>query len=330
MKTYEQTDLLIDGAYQDLFNDFIAFKKGLGFSYGKSIQGRLRELSRFLAGKEELSEVVSREYYEEFCARRGSEKAANQSLRMAYTRQFCLFLQTRGYSCFVPLDCQCKQDESFMPYIISEEEMALILTVADSRGSYGKTTYGHLIFPMLIRMLWCCGLRIGEAIALTIGDVDLQAGILRIVNGKNNRDRLVPMSRTCTNHARVYWDSMGFDHLDSSSLFFPSPRGGKYSQAGASGRVKEMMAKAGIRTSEGKVPRTHDIRHSYAVRALQKMEDEGTDLYCSLPLLSIYMGHHNIKSTEYYLRLTESGARRIEQKMAKAYEDFFPEVNGHE
>lgn len=66
------------------------------------------------------------------------------------------------------------------------------------------------------------------------------------------------------------------------------------------------MQQAGIRKlSSGSYPRIHDLRHTYAVHALELSISKGMDPYCSLPALSTYMGHKGIESTEYYLRLTK-------------------------
>ena len=73
----------------------------------------------------------------------------------------------------------------------------------------------------------------------------------------------------------------------------------------------------GIYTPEGSVPRLHDLRHTFCVRALEQMEAKGFDLYTSLPMLSTYLGHRRITETEYYLRLMESHFSGILNKVEK-------------
>ena len=68
---------------------------------------------------------------------------------------------------------------------------------------------------------------------------------------------------------------------------------------------KRFFAQADIHNSFGNLPRTHDLRHSFCVHALQQMVEKGMDIYCTLPFLSSFMGHRNIYSTEKYLRLVE-------------------------
>ena len=64
--------------------------------------------------------------------------------------------------------------------------------------------------------------------------------------------------------------------------------------------------------------RVHDLRHTACVHALVKMVRAGKDPYCCLPILSVFMGHHDTESTEYYLRLTQEAYPDI-IKMDKAY-----------
>ena len=72
------------------------------------------------------------------------------------------------------------------------------------------------------------------------------------------------------------------------------------------------------------------IRHTYAVHALEKMIDVGQNVYCTLPILSTYLGHRGIESTEKYLRLTEEAYSNVVDTVAPLYTDVFPEVVDHE
>jgi integrase len=324
-----EPDIVINGAYVDLFNEFIAYKRALGYSYAQSIQYRICTFSRYLASKPLVPEIVTREYFEEFCARREGERPENQNLRINYTRQFCLFINKKGFDCFVPPDYLCRHDDSFIPRIITEEEMARVIAVADNKQYPRGPKNNKLIYPMLLRMLWCCGMRVGEALSLTLDDVDIVAGILTVRKAKNKSTRLLPMSATCGEYARGYWDDMGFNGGDSSSYFYPSPRGGRFSLNAVHERITSMMTEAGVTIDGSKPPRVHDIRHSFAVGVLSKMINEGIDCYCDFPLLSTYMGHADFSATEYYLRLTEHEFIAIEEAMAPAYLDVYPEVISH-
>ena len=83
---------------------------------------------------------------------------------------------------------------------------------------------------------------------------------------------------------------------------------------------------------EGKLrgPRLHDFRHTFAVTAMNHLSDEGNDLYVSLPILSAYLGHAGIQSTERYVRLTEDRLSTITDSIQLNLPNIFPEVKEDE
>ena len=172
-------------------------------------------------------------------------------------------------------------------------------------------------------VLWCCGLRIGEAVSLRVGDVDLADGVITVHKAKHNRTRLVPMSESLAAHARRYTAAVGLVLEDREAWFFPSPRGGGYHPCSVTAHIQVLMLQAGVTTASGRAPRSHDLRHSYAVACLAKMQAGGVDIYAALPLLATYMGHADIISAEYYLRLDPSAWASIEQAMAHTYAGVF-------
>ena len=180
------------------------------------------------------------------------------------------------------------------------------------------------VYAMLVRLLWCCGLRIGEAVSLRVGDVDLAQGVITVRKAKHNRTRLVPMSQSLAALAHHYAVAVGLVLEDPQAWFFPSPRGGGYHPCSATAHIQRLMLQAGVTTATGRAPRAHDLRHSYAVACLAKMQADGVDVYAALPLLATYMGHADIVSAEYYLRLDPSAWAGIEQAMADTYTGVFP------
>jgi integrase len=69
---------------------------------------------------------------------------------------------------------------------------------------------------------------------------------------------------------------------------------------------------------QGRPPRLHDLRHSAAVNALQRWYAQGADVQAKLPHLATYLGHVNIASTHYYLKLTprlrQAASHRFHQR----------------
>ena len=80
--------------------------------------------------------------------------------------------------------------------------------------------------------------------------------------------------------------------------------------------IRSLLRAAGVRTIEGKVPRTHDFRHTFAVHALLRWYRVGGDVQAKLPFLSAFMGHVSIDSTRYYLHFVEPLAEAASKRFA--------------
>jgi len=318
--------IMIDGAHSALFYEFIAYKRNMGYGYPHPAMILIRVFSRFLAKFPIEKSILTKDLVDAFCAPNDGETVSTRKKRMSMSRQFALFLKSKGIQCYIPPEQRQKTTTDFVPYIISEEQMASIVRCADSQPFLPHASTTKAVYSMLLRLLWCCGLRVGEALQLRLEDVDIDSGVLTVRKAKYDQTRLVPISETLRGYIRAYWDGMQFSTKASNTFLFPNHRGEGYSRKSNSVYMKKLMLKAGVTKDGVNPPRVHDIRHSYAVRALKKMADDGVDIYCALPMLSIFMGHSDIKSTEYYLRLTGHAFPDVAARMESAYADVFPEV----
>jgi integrase len=317
----------VDEARPDLFEEFIACKRALGYAYGKSQLSVVRLLSRHLAVFKQDETFMTREAAESFYAPDGRRTQGTLRQRRAVVREFALFLCRKGTTCWVPPQRGERPPEPrFTPRIITAEEMARVIALVDQTPAPPQSPTSQIVLSAMIKTLWCCGLRIGEAVALTVGDADLASGVLTVRNGKGNHTRLVPMSPSLALDLAAYLERMGLCSTGPSQALFPNWRGAAYSAPAASRRVASAMAAAGITTDGARPPRTHDIRHSYAVQVLHALERKGIDPRAAVPLLGTYMGHRGIRSTEYYLRLTAPMREDVAEKMDGAYRGVFPEV----
>jgi len=317
---------VIDGAHAALFDEFVVYKRNLGYGYPEQTLQLIRYFSSFLAGFPSEETILTKELAETFCAPREGEAVSTRNKRFSVVRQFALFLQSKDIPCYVPPEHHDKASTEFVPYIITEEQMMDIIACADQQPFLPHASTTKAVYSMALRLLWCCGLRLSEALSLRLEDVDADVGVLIIRRAKYNQVRLIPLSDSLLEYLRAYWDEMGFAGKTPEAFFLPNHRGGRYVREAASTHIQTIMLRAGVTKDGAKPPRTHDLRHSFAVRALQKMADDGTDIYCALPMLSIFMGHSDIISTEYYLRLTGYAFPDVTGRMEKAYANVFPEV----
>lgn len=295
--------VVFPGPHNELFTGYVGYKRSLGYSIATSYQYVLREIARFIADYPVDPDIVSRVAVEKLTSRKPGEAVPNQCKRIAILRQFCLWLASVGYAPAIPPLGLVRDTKDFVPRIISAAEMATILAVADRDASEQRR--------FLLRLLWCCGIRIGEACALTVSDLDIGVGTILIRHAKGDRTRLLPMSQSLWEYASDYLKRCSFTETDGALPLMPTTRGNVPRSNNAGAALSKLFARAGVLTRQGTPIRPHDLRHSYAVHALEKMVDNGTDVYVALPLLATYMGHADITSTEYYLRFTQDTLLRI-------------------
>ena len=314
------------GPFKDYCPKYVSYKKSLGFDFGESSFYLLRLMDDYFKQYDLSTPILTKKMAEDFASYRKNESPKTQRMRMSLIRQFALFMNRIGFNFYVyPIEQRLTLPKTFTPYIFTYDQINSIMNVVDSLPHSTRSRHYHLIYPMLFRMLYGCGLRINEALSLKKSDVDLLNGILTIKNSKKSKDRLIPMSLSLTEYCKCYVKNMRFD-MESEGYFYPSRDSGIYNRKPVYIQFKQFMSLAGISPA----PRVHDIRHTYAVHALEKMINEGQDIYCTLPILSTYLGHRCIESTEKYLRLTKEAYGSIIEKTIPLYTDVFPEVAHHE
>lgn len=289
-----------DGPFKDDFQRFIHYKQGLGFSYGVAAQKVASMLNDML--NEMGTHVIDKAVAEAIAARHGDEALGTQAKRASMFRQFAVFLNDAGIESYIiPFHYQPKWIDGFAPYVFSYEQIANIFEVSDSLAPRKRNPLYHLVWPAVVRTLYSCGMRLGEVLTLKTCDINLNEGIIFVEKGKNGTSRYVPMSASLHAYCIGYASTV---HSISHEYFFPAGDGGRYSPTTARSRIKSIYEDAGIpRLSNGRLPRVHDLRHTFCCHALEQMSVSGFDLYYALPLLSKYVGHYGIRDTERYLRL---------------------------
>jgi integrase len=174
-------------------------------------------------------------------------------------------------------------------------------------------------------LFYTAGLRRGELVRLTLTDYDPAEQILRINATKFHKSRLVPLSRDAAHEMGIYLCSRRQLPYSADAPLFCSFRKGfrPYSGGGLGRALSKLFRDAGVLTQDGRPPRVHDLRHSFAVSALHRWYREGVDVQAKLPFLATYMGHVSISSTQYYLDFFEPLAEETSARFARHCESFF-------
>jgi integrase len=157
----------------------------------------------------------------------------------------------------------------------------------------------------IILLLATAGLRISEALHLTLKDVDLDGAVLSIRQSKFRKSRLVPLSRGTADVMRCYRQLREeVAPIDPGEAFFVSGRGKAYGIGYVERMFRDIAIAAGLRGSTGRGPRLHDLRATFAVTRLLEWYRDGDNVMNRLPLLSTYLGHARVSDTEVYLHIT--------------------------
>lgn len=160
-----------------------------------------------------------------------------------------------------------------------------------------------LVDPVLFRVLYGAGLRISEALALRLPDVDTGAGTLRIADTKNGQHRTVPITTRLAATLGAYTAAAHPAPERSDYVFYSRAAGRPINQATIYQRFRGYLTDADIAHFTGG-PHPHSLRHGFAVANLRRWAAHGADLAVMLPYLACYMGHSDLRGTQYYLRLT--------------------------
>lgn len=274
---------------------------------------------------------ITKEIVETYIMRSPNETSKTQSNRISDVRQFTIYLNERGYKAYVPPHRGLRNgaERSFVPYIFTYDEMVRMFRAVDSikRHPYYNCA---VVYPVLFRMLYCCGLRISEALGLLIRDVNIESGVLSIRAGKFGKDRLVPMTETMNSLCKTLFTQIHRNSTEND-YFFKNSNGKTRSSGTIYRRFRELLWESDIPfIGNGKGPRLHDLRHTFCCHTLKKMSDSGIDMYCTLPVLSAYLGHGSIRATEKYLRLTAEFYPDVIKSMDKISSFVLPEVYAYE
>lgn len=194
-------------------------------------------------------------------------------------------------------------------YLYSHSDIVSLLQHARALGP-SRSLRQHCFYT-LVGLLAVTGLRIAEALALNLGDVDITRGVLLVRKGKFGKARYVAVDHSTVRAVERYLcERKSHEPSAESAPFFLTASGSRLGYEHAATTFRRMIRVTGIGHGASHPPRLHDLRHSYACYCLLKWYDEGADVNAKLPTLSTAMGHVNVGATQIYLHVT---SRLLEQ-----------------
>lgn len=312
------------GEFKEMLEDFIKQKRSLGYKYDTE-QDNFRRFSEYTQDYRIRNKSLSKELVLGWTAKRKNESVKTWEHRASNVRQFALYLQSQGYEAFIPPKRHKIRRSEYIPYIFTNEEIARFFPVIDSIIPHPRSNK-HESYPLLFRLLYCCGLRISEVLHLKISNVDIDNGVLFIRSSKFGNDRLVPMSQSLSDMFIKYHALFNGSNLPGA-YFFRNKTGTPLTHDRVYKVYRQLLWKAAIsHGGKGKGPRLHDLRHTFCVHTLAKQVKNGVDMYVVLPILSAYVGHKSVGATQRYLRLTVEAYPELIEQVSRTCAYVIPEV----
>lgn len=290
-------------ALHDALAEYVAVRRALGTKY----QEPAKTLGHFIDFLElEGAEFITTELALQWAQESKGVQRATWARKLNMVRGLATWMSAFDQRTEVPprrlFDVRHRR---MKPYIYTEQEIEQLMAEA-ARLNSPKGLRG-LTYVTLIGLLAAIGLRPGEALALDILDVDLQAGIIAVRQTKFGKSRFLPLEDSTCAALKHYAEQR--DKLcpcRRTDAFLVSERGTRIQSFTARCTFAKVSRAIGLRSpAKGKRigwgPRLQDFRHSFATRRLIEWYREGLDVQREMPKLTAYLGHVSISSTYWYI-----------------------------
>jgi len=309
---------------------WLAHQRALERDYGNA-EWILRCLQRFVVTRLH-SPDLDQAGFDLWCDSLQHLVATTRRSRQLAVRKFYLYRQRAEPDCFVPDPLYfARLSPHRRPVIIEPQQVAQMLAVADSLAPTTNSPLLPAVMRLAIVILYTAGLRRGELVRLNLDDVEPRTGLVRIRASKFHKSRLVPLSSDARAAVRAYLRqrlARPFRAAPNAPLLCSGMHGHRrYTGAGLGQAINRLFIAANVADSEGRRPRVHDIRHSFAVQAMMRWYQAGADVQSGLPRLAMYMGHVSIVSTAHYLHFVPAMRELASERFEAAFADVAAEAS---
>jgi len=307
----------------DLVDTLIAARRAGGFRY----QGQARVLGQFVehCRREGYADgSIIQEAVEGFLYGRNL-KASTIRREEIILRDLAEHARQFGWPAWAPATLtRVKSGHRPPPYVFSDEEIRRLFHAIDTQP-LAEGSNRALVDPVLFRVLYATGLRISEALNLRLRDVDPARATLEVRDTKNREHRQVPVTRRLADTLQTYIAAAHPDPEPADHLFHTGNPCRPADQSTIYNRLRRYLADADIPHFPGG-PHIHSLRHGFAVQNLRRWAAEGSDLAVMLPYLSAYMGHSDLRGTQYYLQLTADAYPQVAEMVQARFGYVIPNL----
>lgn len=296
--------------YKSVFSgkitDYILSRRKAGFLFDNPAYWLYR-FDQFCCSNKIQDNSISKQLFDAWASRSGTETKATQSNRLEALRNFSIYLNTVGIPSYIPV--KLPRPEKTMPYLMTDKDIRDFFKQVDLYDTCTtKITFNRMAqeYKVLFRLIYCCGLRNNEACSLKAANVNLLTGRVSIYQSKGNKDRIVYLPEDLRFLCSDYFDWLHNRLGVVSEWFFPGrdPRF-HIQKTSVDKKFNEFWKATEGSASCDKKPTVHCLRHAYVIKRMNSWVAEGVPLHVMMPYLSSFLGHKGPVETYYYYHQVE-------------------------
>lgn len=306
-----------NGPFRDDINNYIDYRVNIKHQKLNTVKYELYRFDRYTLNIK-ADNKLTKELVESWLTLGENENPKTLNKRLYAMRVFAKYLNIIGKQAFVISTNYYLKETKFIPHIYTDEEIKQIFESID-KFSYNNNSNRNIQMKLLFKLLYCCGLRISECLNLKYEDINLNEGSIKIRNAKFNKSRLLFINEDLKKDLSYYIDN--YTNNKCSYIFYNKYNKNKIRYNFVSEFFRQIINTSNF--DKNKRYRLHDFRHTFAVNNIKKAFQDNEDVDAFLPILMNYMGHSDIKETEYYLRLTPDIYKAIISKYENRFVDIF-------
>lgn len=286
-------------------DSYLSVRETLGFQM-RAERTLLRDFVRFVENVQTSGPIRAQLAVDWASASSSKRGTSGASQRLSMARGFLAYLRATLPETEVPGRNLVASARRPTPFLFRDGQLQALMRAAQEAGPSGALRPYTL--STLIGLLASTGLRVGEALRLTIADVELESvpSFLHIRETKFRKSRLVPLHASTVDQLSDYMAMRRHFRYDAlSNVFFVSEKGQALSYAALSQSFTTLCQRMGIEPiNGGRRPTLHALRHAFAIERIRRWYHEGVDVQALLPNLSVYLGHVRPQDTYWYLTAT--------------------------
>lgn len=282
------------------FIEFIVVEKRLSENTRKAYERNLKLYMNFMKARDiDKTREIKSSDIKSYLKSIDQQKKTSISHKLTTIKEFHNYLfQTKQIKEDLAKDISRPKLDKVLPVVLAVEEVDKLMEIE----LVTKFDYRN---KAMLELLYATGLRISEVLALTLGDIDIEACYIRCM-GKGSKERMVPIGEYTLEYLEKYLAIRNeFINDKTKDELFLSNRGTALDRTTFFRIVKKLLAERGI----SKDVSPHTLRHSFATHML----DYGADLKTIQELL----GHSDINTTKIYTHISNN-------RLKKDYEDYHP------